>query len=235
MPSHDERRPLPRRVLDPLTRGQKVRITRLRHRLLDWYAVHGRDLPWRHDRANTFERICVEVLLQRTRAETVAKVYPAFFGRFRSWADIAGASVEELEEHFKPIGLWQRRARSMKALSTFAAERGGQFPTTVEGLTHVPAVGQYVANAILVFQHGENRPLLDVNMARLIERYVRPRRLADIRFDPWLQEAAHWLVRGDKPVDINWAVLDFASATCTARNPRCSACPVARRCPSRQP
>ncbi|WP_108503531.1 hypothetical protein [Paracoccus indicus] len=226
--------PLPRRVPDPLTRGQKVRITRLRYRLLDWYAVHGRDLPWRHDPANTFERICVEVLLQRTRAETVAKVYPTFFGRLRSWADIAAAPVEELEEHFKPIGLWQRRARSMKALSTFAAERGGQFPDTVDGLAHVPAVGQYVANAILVFQHGENRPLLDVNMARVIERYVRPRRLADIRFDPWLQEAAHWLVRGDKPVDINWAVLDFASAICTARNPRCSACPVARRCSSRQ-
>ena len=234
MPSHDERRPLPRRVPDPLTRGQKARITRLRRCLLDWYAVHGRALPWRHDRANTFERICVEVLLQRTRAATVAKVYPAFFGRFRSWADIAAAPVEELEEHFKPIGLWQRRARSMKALSAFAAERGGRFPDTVEGLAHVPAVGQYVANAILVFQHGENRPLLDVNMARVIERYVRPRRLADIRFDPWLQEAAHWLVRGDKPVDINWAVLDFASAICTARNPRCSACPVARRCPSRQ-
>lgn len=226
--------PLPRRVPDPLTRGQKARITRLRRCLLYWYAEYGRALPWRHDRANTFERICVEVLLQRTRAETVAKVYPTFFGRFRSWADIAAAPVEDLEEHFKPIGLWQRRARSMKALSTFAAERGGQFPDTVDGLAHVPAVGQYVANAILVFQHGENRPLLDVNMARVIERYVRPRRLADIRFDPWLQEAAHWLVRGDKPVDINWAVLDFASAICTARNPHCSECPVAQRCPSRQ-
>ena len=98
-------RPLPCRAPDPLMRGQKVRITRLRSSLFDWYAVHGRALPWRHDRANTFERICIEVLLQRTRAETVAKVYPAFFGRFRSWADIAGADVEELEERFKPIGL----------------------------------------------------------------------------------------------------------------------------------
>lgn len=232
MPSHDERRPLPRRVPDPLTRGQKVRITRLRHRLLDWYAVHGRDLPWRHDRANTFERICVEVLLQRTRAETVAKVYPEFFERFRTWSDIAAASVQELEEHFKPIGLWQRRARSMKALSTFAAERGGWFPDTAEELAKVPAVGQYVANAILVFQHGQNHPFLDVNMARLIERYVRPRKLADIRFDPWLQAAAHWLVRGEQRIEINWAAIDFASAICTARNQRCEVCPLARKCPA---
>lgn len=77
MPSHDERRPLPRRAPDSLTHSQKVRITRLRSSLLDRYAIHGRDLPWRHDRANTFERICVEVLLQRTRAETVATVWVA--------------------------------------------------------------------------------------------------------------------------------------------------------------
>ena len=231
MPLH-EGCPLPRRVSDPLTRGHKVRLTRLQHVLSDWYAQYGRELPWRRESASTFERICVEVLLQRTRAETVAKVYPSFFGRFSSWSDLAGASLEELEEYFKPIGLWRRRARSMKALSIYAAEREGRFSVTVEGLAEVPAVGQYVANAILVFQHGKNRPFLDVNMARVIERYIRPRRLADIRYDPWLQEAAHWLVRGDDPITINWAVLDFASAVCTARNPRCVICPVSRHCPA---
>jgi len=231
MPSR-ERAPLPRRADDPVTHGEKLSLARLRRILLEWYAEHRRALPWRSEHATTFERICVEVLLQRTRAETVARVYPDFFARFHSWDELAEASIEELEEHFKPIGLWQRRARSMKALASYAAARGGEFPDTVEGLAEVPAVGQYVANAILVFQHGQNRPFLDVNMARLIERYVRPRKLADIRFDPWLQEASHWLVRGDQRIEINWAALDFASALCTARNPRCLSCPLVRGCPA---
>ena len=196
----------------------------------DWYELSGRDLPWRSPCASIFERICVEVLLQRTRAETVANVYPVFFGRFRSWADIAAAPIEELEEHFKPIGLWKRRARSMKALAEYAAEREGVFPEDVGELSKAPAVGQYVQNAILLFQHARARPLLDVNMARLIERYVRPRRLADIRHDPWLQEAAQWLVRGDNAIEINWAVLDFGSAVCAARGPRCGECPIYSRC-----
>lgn len=222
------------RVPDPLTRSHKLRLTRLRCALLDWYSQNGRHLPWRKETASTFERICVEVLLQRTRAETVARVYPAFFSHFRSWADLADASLEELEEHFKPIGLWQRRARSMKALAIYASSRKGQFPSTTKDLAEVPAVGQYVANAILVFQHGENQPLLDVNMTRLIERYIRPRKLADIRHDPWLQAAAHWLVRGENPVEVNWAVLDFASAICIARKPRCTACPLSNNCPASQ-
>jgi hypothetical protein len=90
MPSR-ERSSLSRRAPDPLTRRQKVRLTRLRYSLLHWYANQGRDLPWRHDSAGTYERICVEVLLQRTRAETIAKVYPSFFGRFPSWCHIRAA------------------------------------------------------------------------------------------------------------------------------------------------
>ncbi len=221
-----------RRVPDPLSRGDKLRLTRLRKFLLGWYADHGRSLPWRSENATAFERVCVEVLLQRTRAETVARVYPVFFGRFASWDDIAETPVEELEEHFKPIGLWQRRARSVKALAGWVTSHGGEFPATPEGLAEVPAVGQYVANAILLFHHGQHRPLLDVNMARLVERYVRPRRLADIRYDPWLQEAAAWLVRGDDPVTTNWATLDFASAVCLARTPRCGSCPLSWTCPA---
>ena len=221
-----------RRARDPLTRSEKQRLTRLRYTLLEWYTEHGRTLPWRADTASTFERICVEVLLQRTRAETVAKIYSAFFERFRSWTEIADASDEELKNYFKPLGLWQRRVRSMKALASYASVRDGVFPDTSEELTEVPAVGQYIANAILVFQHDQDRPFLDVNMARLIERYIRPRKLVDIRFDPWLQDAAHWLVAGEKTVETNWAALDFASMICTAKNPHCAECPVSRRCPS---
>lgn len=94
----------------------------------------------------------------------------------------------------------------------------------------MPAVGQYVANSILLFQHGKVRPLVDVNMARLLERYLRPRRLADIRHDPWLQSACNWLVDCDEPVRVNWATLDYAAKVCKSRQPSCNACELKRRC-----
>lgn len=221
------------RKADPLTRGEKSKLTRFRKDLLTWFERNGRDFPWRAPTAGTFEQICVEVLLQRTRAETVSKIYPVFFARFTSWADIADASIEELEDCFKPIGLWTRRAHSVKALAEYAAARNGCFPSDPAMLAGVPAVGQYVQNAILLFQHGLEMPLLDVNMARVIERFVRPRRLADIRHDPWLQTAARWLVKGDRAIELNWAVLDFGSAICAARSPKCPACPVYARCRSK--
>ena len=213
-----------------LTRGEKQRISYLRKSLISWYRIYGRDFPWRKTDTSTYEKICTEVLLQRTRAEVVTKFYQAFFTRFKGWSDIAKVTIEDLESFLTPLGLWRRRARSIKALAKYASARAGKFPDSEMELSQVPAVGQYVSNAILLFQKNRRKPLLDVNMARVIERYLRKRRLADIRYDPWLQQAAHWLVAADNAAEVNWAILDLAATTCQSRHPRCSHCPLSSRC-----
>ena len=215
---------------DRLTRGEKAQIARARTKLLAWFGKHERSFPWRSASASVYERVCVEVLLQRTRAETVANLYSSFFDKYPDWARLAAAPVRELEEALKPIGLWRRRARSVSALAQYADEHGGVFPDNERDLSLVPAVGQYVANAILLFQYGKPKPLIDVNMARFLERYIRPRRLADIRHDPWLQDACHWLVDCEDPVRVNWATLDHSAITCRARIPFCSSCDLHARC-----
>lgn len=217
---------------DALSRRDKLKISRLRAAVLQWAEGHGRSFPWRDDCASKYQRVCSEVLLQRTRAETVADFYPYFFAQYPDWKSIAHETIERLEQVLRPIGLWQRRAKALHGLASYVVRVGGRFPITSRAYSEVPAVGQYVANAILLFHHGRRKPLLDVNMARLIERYVRPRRLADIRFDPWLQSASHWLVRRDNPVAVNWAVLDFGATVCTARFPKCGACPLVTTCPN---
>ncbi len=98
-----------------LTRSEKLRISRLRVKLLNWFDENGRDLLWRSPSASEYEKIGVEVLLQRTRAETVAGMYRKFFAQYPSWNTITLAPVEELEGVLKPIGLWKRRARSIRA------------------------------------------------------------------------------------------------------------------------
>lgn len=212
-----------------LTKGEKRKLTFLRNTLLAWFSERDVSFPWRRPEATVYERVVVEVLLQRTRRETVAAIYEQFFARFPTWTSIASCTEEELQEILKPLGLWRRRAASLKALSEYADKRHGRFPSSEKALEGVPAVGQYVGNAILLFQHGQARPLVDVNMARVIERNLRQRGLADIRHDPWLQACAAWLVRFE-PIDTNWAVLDFAAIVCTARKPKCPQCPLKTRC-----
>lgn len=54
----------------------------------------------------------------------------------------------------------------------------------------MPMMGQYITNAFELYILNilkKKSPLLDVNMARLLERFFGERKLADIRHDPYFR------------------------------------------------
>ena len=197
--------------------------------LLQWYKEHGRDFPWRRAES-CYERIVAELMLQRTQAVTVSKFYGSFLHRFPSWESLACATEQDLGDLLKPIGLWRRRARTLIHLSRTLVDLGCQFPSTRTELEKLPGISQYIASAVLLLCHGQKEPLLDVNMARILERVYEPREMADIRYDPLLQQYARSLVEVDDPVSVNWAVMDLAATVCLRGVPRCFECPIAGLC-----
>jgi A/G-specific adenine glycosylase len=203
---------------------------RFRRRLLAWFSGNGRDFAWRRKSAPLYRLIVTEALLQRTRAETVNAFYHQFFRRFPSWTALAQVTERELQGHLKPIGLWKRRAASLRKLALEMASRKGRFPRTREDIETLPGVGQYVANAIILFAHRGREPLLDVNAARVLERHFGPRHLADIRCDPYLQRLAKLVVGSEQAIRLNWALLDLAATICRRRDPFCDRCPVSDTC-----
>ncbi|MES2680874.1 MAG: hypothetical protein V4635_13365 [Bacteroidota bacterium] len=104
-----------------------------------------------------------------------------------------------------------------------------KLPKEKEELEKISFFGQYIVNAVLMFIHGEPAPLLDVNMSRVLERFFRKRKLADIRYDPYLQILSHEIVSHKNPKDINWAILDFAALVCKPK-PLCPICPLKENC-----
>jgi A/G-specific adenine glycosylase len=174
--------------------------------------------------------IISEVLLQRTKAETVAQFFSEFSREYPSWKQLNLASIEELQLFLKPLGLWRRRAFSIKALSHEMVKRNGRFPIHRDEIEALPGVGQYIANAVLLFCHGEPQPLLDSNMARVLERVFGPRMMVDIRYDPDLQQLALEIVNCETPKQVNWAILDLAATTCLIKKPNCNKCPLTKMC-----
>ena len=201
-----------------------------RRQLITWYDRHGRQFPWRSASAGLYQQVVAEILLQRTQASTVSQFYDSFFQKFKSWDDIDAAPIAQLENVLRPIGLWRRRATALKALARELVGRAGSFPASRDELESLPAVGQYVASSVLLFAYKRAEPLLDGNMARVIERVFEPRRLVDIRYDSRLQALARILVRSRDPARVNWALLDLAARHCLPKTPKCAECPLRRRC-----
>ena len=221
-----ERKPLKKTRTLPGPRD----VQRFQRRVLNWFGKHGREFPWRKASTSKYEHIIAELLLQRTRAGTVASFFPNFIREFPSWEKLASASELQLQHNLQPIGLWRRRATSMRALAREMTKRRGRFPKYREEIEALPGVGQYVANSVFLFCYDQPEPLLDTNMARVLERVYKPRQLADIRYDPYLQSLARRIVHCKKPRDINWAILDLAALVCVVGTPRCESCPIAKLC-----
>ena len=197
--------------------------------LRTWYKEHGRDFPWRRA-SSCYERIVAELLLQRTQASTVSRFYPRFLAEYPSWESLLSATEGELRELLKPIGLWRQRANMLVRLSGAMKKLDYEFPSTREELEQLPGISQYMASAVLLLCYGHKEPLLDVNMARILERVYGPRSITDIRYDPFLQETARSAVAVDDPITINWAVMDLAATICVRGVPRCDECPLSDMC-----
>lgn len=207
------------------------RISRFRRKLLTWFASEGRQFPWRKASASPYLQLVVEVLLQRTRAETVAAFLPRFLNEYPEWAALAESSLPKLSADLQPIGLWRRRASPLQGLAKELVSRGLTWPRERWEIEQLPAVGQYVANAALLFIYGEPHPLMDASMARLLRRYfaMLPEKV-DIRYDTALHALAYRVLQRDDAVTLNWAILDIAAYFCRPQTPTCPECPLKLSC-----
>lgn len=210
---------------------RKSKITLFQEKILTWFKVSGRHhFPWRREGLSSYQIVMAEVLLQRTKAETIAKFYQGFLESFPDWETIAKAEISLLEQKLKPVGLYRQRAKRVKDLAMEMVRRRGLFPPERELLEEIPFLGQYIANAIELQIFHKPSPLVDVNMARVLERYFGERQMADIRYDPYLQTLAARVVAHPQAKEINWAILDFAATTCQARRPLCEICLLSKTC-----
>ena len=218
------------------SRQREYRDREIVRRLLSWFDDYGRQLPWRHSTMEPWQVLVVEILLQQTRAERIAAFVPAFLADFPSLRALAETDESTLAERLATLGLQNRRAGRLVALAGVLLARNGRIPNTKPELELLPGVGPYVAAAYMSTVLEEPEPMVDVNMARLIERLYGPRTLADIRHDPHINGIADRLIHlAVRPKELNWAVLDLGAAHCKARSPSCRGCPLLEVCPFGQP
>jgi A/G-specific adenine glycosylase len=206
------------------------RIPWLRRRLLSWFEQSGRSFPWREPGRTPYEVVVAEILLQRTTAAGVARSYPGFIELYPSWAALAQAPPGDLEHALRPLGLWRHKARALGHLAQSIEEHGGVLPRSRAELERLPGIGPYTASAVLAIVYGRAEPLLDVNMTRLLGRFLGPIELAGTNPKRSLGACALLLVSGRRSLRVNWAVLDFGALVCRARRPLCSECPLRARC-----
>ena len=183
--------------------------------VLAWYAVHGRDLPWRrtHD---PYAILVSEVMLQQTQVARVVPRYVEWLERWPTVEALAAAAPADVILAWSGLG-YNRRAVNLHRCAQAVAARGG-FPREPDELEKLPGIGPYTAAAIACFAFGAQIAAPDTNALRVLERAFPG---ADVAIPEG--RAYEW----------NQALFDLGREVCIARRPRCDICPLAARCPSR--
>ncbi|MCK4477454.1 hypothetical protein KAU88_02865 [Candidatus Bathyarchaeota archaeon] len=214
------------RIADKNPKNKETRFVQL---ILDWGEKNRRSFPWREDRT-PYKVLLVEILLQRTPANRVAKFFPKLVENFPSPESIAKADVEGLGKFFHPMGL-KKRVEWLTSLMKEVRDRyNGRIPDQEDELVKLPGVGPYTARAILCFGFGKDVSIVDVNVARVLSRVFHG---SNFKKRPSEDEAlwrfAAEIVPPGLGQQYNEALLDFAAIVCK-KTPHCEKCPICLIC-----
>lgn len=204
-------------------------------RLLGWYDIHARALPWRvgpADRAagirpDPYRVWLSEVMLQQTTVAAVKGYFERFTTRWPDVQALAAAPDEAVMAEWAGLGYYAR-ARNLLACARAVAARGG-FPETEAGLRDLPGIGAYTAAAVASIAFDEPAVVVDGNVERVVSRlFALQDPLPGSR--PQIRTFAARLTPDDRPGDHAQAIMDLGATICSPRKPACGICPVLSDC-----
>ncbi|WP_460800440.1 HhH-GPD family protein [Microbacterium sp. GXF6406] len=203
--------------------------------LASWYAAEARDLPWRRDdfaeRYGAWGTLVSEFMLQQTPVARVIPRLDAWLTRWPSPRRMAQATPAEVVEQWANLGYPRRALWLHRAAIEICERHGGEVPRDVDALLELSGIGDYTARAVAVFSFGDHHPVVDTNTRRVIARAVDGRSQPGpaSRRDLTAMSALLPDNEGDAAT-FNAAMMELGAVVCTARSPRCEACPIAHRC-----
>lgn len=200
--------------------------------VLDWYAEHQRDLPWRADDASAWSVLVSEVMLQQTPVARVEPVWRRWMERWPTPSALAAEPSGEAVRAWDRLGYPRRAARLHACALAIVHQHAGQVPHSEADLLALPGVGTYTAAAVAAFAFGKRTTVVDTNVRRVLARAVTGVALGAPSLTSAETSLAAACVPEGTAASAGWnvAVMELGALLCTARSPQCTQCPINDRC-----
>ena len=198
--------------------------------ILEWYAEHRRDLPWRRPEATPWSVMVSEFMLQQTPVTRVLPVHEAWLDAWPTPADLAAAAPGEAVRAWGRLGYPRRALRLHAAAQAIVERHGGQVPASYDDLLALPGVGDYTAAAIASFAYGRAHVVLDTNVRRVFARAEGGAEFPAPSVTRAERDLARALMPDGQAATWAVAVMELGALVCTATSPACGRCPVADHC-----
>lgn len=199
--------------------------------VMNWWENNRRNFPWRTTK-NPYKILITEILLRKTTATHANMTYEKFFEKYPTVTKLAKADLNELKEIIEPLGLVNQRSGQILALSKKVVEdHKGKIPRTSEELMELPGVGKYTSAGVMCIAYQKDEPMVDTNFVRVVGRYFNFKSERKQPYaDPKLWDLVRDMIPKGKCKEFNLGLIDFSSAICIPKFPRCNKCLLKSSC-----
>lgn len=176
---------------------------------------------------NPFELLVAAILSAQTTDRQVNKVTKKLFAQYPTPEDLAKASLAELEEEIKGLGLYRNKSKHLQLTAQALVEKyAGQVPRTLEELVQLPGVGRKVANVVLSQAFGQDVIAVDTHVFRVTNRLGLVQARTPEEAEKQLMAALPPGTRGEA----HHLFIFHGRRVCHAKKPKCELCPVGVYC-----
>ncbi len=154
-------------------------------------------------------------------------VTPALFEAYGTAEKMALAPLSSVESLIKSCGLYKTKARDLIEIAKgIVNDFGGEVPDTIEALTTLSGVGRKTANLICGDIYGKSAVVTDTHFIRIMGRLALTSGTNPLQ----VEMQARKILPADESNDFCHRIVLFGRDICTARNPKCEACPMMSFC-----
>ena len=199
-------------------------------KLIEWYRVNKRNLPWRLTK-QPYKIWVSEIILQQTRIEQGEKYYYAFLEKYPNISELAKTNDEELLKVWEGLGYYSRALNMLKASRVVLNNYKGIFPSNYDDLIKLPGIGDYTASAISSICNNEVQPVVDGNVFRFMSRMFKIDLPIDkLKTKTYFKKLGFKLIDVVNPGDFNQAMMDYGSMVCRPKKFQCHKCLFSSNC-----
>ena len=202
----------------------KTDIDRLLSYLDELFPTARCELFYKRD----YELVIAVMLSAQTTDRSVNAVTPILFEKYPSLDDLNKASLKEIEEILKPIGLYKNKAKNLKGIVKDLIERFNYVvPFDKEQLMTLPGVGNKTAGVI----RAEIFQIPDLPVDTHILRIAKRLKLAKKDDEPIdVERKLKKIIPEERWIKSHHQLIHFGRYFCTARSPQCENCKIRDMC-----
>ena len=202
----------------------KTDISRLLNYLDELFPASKCELFYSKD----YELVIAVMLSAQTTDKSVNAVTPILFEKYPSLDALNKASLEEIEEILKPIGLYKNKAKNLKGIVKELIERFNYVvPSDKDQLMTLPGVGNKTAGVI----RAEIFKIPDLPVDTHILRIAKRLNLAKKDDEPIdVERKLKKIIPEERWIKSHHQLIHFGRYFCTSRSPQCENCKIKDMC-----